>query len=109
MGESAFFFLFFIPPKTYNRTMDPSLGAQVEHQPTDAVSQVPELTASGKPKKRFVGKARRQQQQEGANLDPSSIEESAVAIRDGKTSANMFMAIVKTYTHLKPSCCSIGL
>lgn len=68
--------------------MDPAPGAQVEHQPTatpnDVVSQAPELTASGKPKKRFVGKARRHQQQEGANLDQSSIEDSAVAIRDGK-------------------------
>lgn len=68
--------------------MDSVVGTQAEHQqpttPTPtANTQAPELTASGKPKKRFVGKARRLQQ-EGGNIDPTTIEDSAIAIRDGK-------------------------
>jgi len=43
----------------------------------------PEVTASGKTKKRFVGKARKQQLTEGST-DSTTIEDSAVAIRDGK-------------------------
>jgi hypothetical protein len=42
----------------------------------------PELTPSGKPKKRFIGKARKQQQHADVSSDPT-IEDSAVAIRDG--------------------------
>ncbi|KAG0220979.1 Diphthamide biosynthesis protein 1 [Mortierella sp. GBA43] len=49
-------------------------------------TQEPELTASGKPKRRFVGKARKQQQQTDAASDPS-IEDSAVAIRDASKSS----------------------
>ncbi|KAF8939069.1 putative diphthamide synthesis protein-domain-containing protein [Dissophora ornata] len=44
-------------------------------------AQAPELTASGKPKKRFVGKARKQQMATDGTSDPT-IEDSAVAIRD---------------------------
>jgi len=64
--------------------MDPS-----EPQPRDTTTTAevqttpgPELTASGKPKRRFVGKTRKQQQTDSTS-DPT-IEDSAVAIRDGK-------------------------
>lgn len=67
-----------------------SVPGQAEHHqattltPTPTLDTLaPELTASGKPKKRFVGKARRLQQ-EGGNIDPTTIEDSAIAIRDGK-------------------------
>ncbi|KAF9108468.1 Diphthamide biosynthesis protein 1 [Mortierella sp. GBA35] len=69
--------------------MDSVPGAP-EQKPIDTAqteAQTPEVTASGKPKKRFVGKARRQQQQAEGSSDPT-IEDSAVAIRDGSKSSN---------------------
>ncbi|KAG0000027.1 Diphthamide biosynthesis protein 1, partial [Entomortierella chlamydospora] len=50
-----------------------------------AAAATPELTASGKTKKRFVGKARKQQQSADGTSDPT-IEDSAVAIRDASKS-----------------------
>lgn len=54
----------------------------------------PEVTASGKTKKRFVGKARKQQLAEGST-DPTTIEDSAVAIRDGKRCFMAFFFLEK--------------
>ncbi|KAF9190746.1 Diphthamide biosynthesis protein 1 [Haplosporangium sp. Z 767] len=64
--------------------MDSVLGQPIENSGealAQASAPAPELTASGKPKKRFVGKARKQQQQAQGTSDPS-IEDTAVAIRD---------------------------
>lgn len=65
----------------------PHTAMDKDQQPFDSTPTpettpaVPELTASGKPKKRFVGKARKQQAAEGT--DSTTIEDSAIAIRDG--------------------------
>ncbi|KAG0303382.1 Diphthamide biosynthesis protein 1, partial [Dissophora globulifera] len=50
--------------------------------PADSQAEAPEISTSRKPRKRFVGKARRQQQATPGSSDPT-IEDSAVAIRDG--------------------------
>jgi hypothetical protein len=70
--------------------MDSVPGAAA-YQPIDIAEREAKAlgaTASGKPKKRFVGKARRQQQQAEGSMDPT-IEESAVAIRDGNCTSSM--------------------
>ncbi|KAG0344063.1 Diphthamide biosynthesis protein 1 [Podila humilis] len=54
--------------------------------PIPVESPAPELTASGKPKKRFVGKARKQLAN-NSSTDTTTIEDSAVAIRDASKSA----------------------
>jgi len=54
--------------------------------PPEATLATPELTASGKPKKRFVGKARKQKAV-AEGLDSTTIEDSAIAIRDGNVNA----------------------
>ncbi|KAF9363304.1 Diphthamide biosynthesis protein 1 [Mortierella sp. NVP85] len=66
--------------------MDPSEPQLSDTTTTAEVQAPPEpgLTASGKPKRRFVGKARRQQQTDSTS-DPT-IEDSAVAIRDASKS-----------------------
>jgi len=79
MGESVHTFAHISPIKT----MDPATEPAAHHAADATKSEVhaPEVTASGKPKKRFVGKARKQQQAQGS-AGPT-IEDSAVAIREG--------------------------
>ncbi|KAF9922379.1 Diphthamide biosynthesis protein 1 [Linnemannia zychae] len=70
--------------------MDSTLQQDAAHQPTataEAQSHASETTASGKPRKRFVGKARKQHQHSEEGSGPT-IEDSAVAIRDGPKSSH---------------------